>query len=541
MTHDAQSDIVDLPCAVLLTALQSEYTAVREHLEISDEKMRHPEGDVYTVGLFRTYSGRIWKVGVAEIGQGQTAAAAATERMISYFKPQIAMFVGVAGGLKDVRIGDVVAATKVYGYERGKAVETFQPRPELFHSTFGLEGRARTEARESAWLARVLVNVVPPSTPRVFVAPIAAGDKVIASERSEVRTFLRNNFNDSLAVEMEGGGFLEVLHRYEGVRGLVVRGISDLIEGKSQAEVRGSQELAARHAAAFAFEVLSCMDGDTVRGPATRYSPWDSQRFARVVFAIGSYRNGLDQVLPEVARLEGLRLVPVAERERAAELLARESALGEETCLFVLSEAAPGSFEVSLGQLNSLRPSSARFLICCAKDDGRDAISCVQAGASAYLVGGRLGNLDSCFRHIRMALRRESPYPKRPEREFLQKERSVLVLLPCSDYAMEEFKRGIMPAAEALNCRVHGLRSTDPEEPELERAHFVLADVSSRSRGVDPWIVSRLTSALNCGSHALLIRRSNSAALPPHLEALGPLEYNTFAELSLKLYFGLRD
>lgn len=56
---------------------------------------------------------------------------------------------------------------------------------------------------------------------------------------------------------MEGWGFLEAIRSHPNVRAAIVRGISDLIDGKSEADAAGSQLQAARNASAFAFEMLA--------------------------------------------------------------------------------------------------------------------------------------------------------------------------------------------------------------------------------------------------------------------------------------------
>jgi len=243
----------DMPCAVILTAIPVEYMAVRAHLTDLREEM-HPQGTVYERGKF-TANGETWDVGIVEVGAGNSSAAVEAERAIAYFQPNVIFFVGVAGGIKDVALGDVVAATKVYGYESGKAKLKFEPRPDVGLSTYNLIQRARAEARKTDWLQRLTVSTN--TAPRVFVAPIAAGEKVVASTKSTIWKFLQSNYGDAIAVEMEGRGSLQAAHANHQVSALIIRGISDLIDGKSEADAGGSQEIAARHGSAFAFEILA--------------------------------------------------------------------------------------------------------------------------------------------------------------------------------------------------------------------------------------------------------------------------------------------
>lgn len=236
--------------AVILTALPLEYLAVRGHLSNVSEQT-HQKGTVYETGHFED-----WEIQVVETGPGNQTAAIETERAIQHFSPNVVMFVGVAGGIKDVQLGDVVAATKVYGYESGKAGAAFLPRPEVSSSAYPLEQRARSESKKLDWLQRI-----PPQPqqqpPNIHVAPIAAGEKVVSSTRADVFAFLRQQYSDAVAVEMEGRGCLAAARANSDVQAIVIRGISDLIDKKEESDQAGWQSMAARNASAFAFEILS--------------------------------------------------------------------------------------------------------------------------------------------------------------------------------------------------------------------------------------------------------------------------------------------
>ena len=253
--------------AVVLTAIPVEFAAVRTHLcDIREET--HPQGTVYDVGTFDAGSGVAWTVALVEVGAGNDVAAFELERAVEHFGATHALFVGVAGGLKDVALGDVVAATKIYGYEAGKAAEEFLPRPDVGEPSYDLLQRAKVVARD-AW-APVPAPGGPDAGsaigPKAYLGAIAAGAKVVANSDSETAKLLRQQYGDALAVEMEGRGFARAAHARPNLRLLVVRGISDQLDQKGESDRAGWQVVAARNAAAFAFRVL---EGLTPAAPAT--------------------------------------------------------------------------------------------------------------------------------------------------------------------------------------------------------------------------------------------------------------------------------
>lgn len=245
--------------AVIITALPVEFNAVCEHLSDRCEEV-HPQGTVYEKGYFRPVGGTEWEVVIAEIGAGNVGAAAEVERAVGFHRPNVVLFVGIAGGVKDVAIGDVVAGSKVYGYESGKESEGFKARPMAHESNYRLVQRAKAEARSGNWRQRI-IGAEPGIIPRALVGPIAAGEKVVADTKSATAQLISMNYGDALAVEMEGYGFLHGAYLHQHVAALVVRGISDLLDGKSAADRLGSQERASRTASAFCFEVLARLGG----------------------------------------------------------------------------------------------------------------------------------------------------------------------------------------------------------------------------------------------------------------------------------------
>jgi nucleoside phosphorylase len=253
--------------AVILTALALEYDAVRAHVTDLHPYV-HRSGTRYELGQLSD-AGSGWEVVLAEIGEGNQIAATLTGQAIDTFDPDLVLFVGVAGSLVDsVQLGDVVAATRVDAYHGGKQVATrFMARPATWPATWRLDQAARQVRRERRWLTRLgeppvqLAEVLAARAPEVHLKPILAGEVVVDSRESRLYRFLREHYNDAVAVEMEGAGLATAAHASGAVPSMVVRGISDLAGGgKAASDSAGWQEQAAAHAAAFAAQLVITLD-----------------------------------------------------------------------------------------------------------------------------------------------------------------------------------------------------------------------------------------------------------------------------------------
>lgn len=234
---------------VVITALRVEFQAIRDKL--SNVRDVSHKGTIYEQGSYA--SGAVeWCVIVAEVGVGNVTAAIHTERAISVFSPDFVFFAGVAGGVKNVRLGDVVVASKVCSYETGADGKKFKVRAETQPASYAMVEKAKYLARSDAW-RRDLAD-----GPSVHVAGIAAGSKVVKSRRSTTARLLREIYGDVVAVEMEGAGFLKAVDA-NSAKALVIRGISDLLDKKDVADAAGWQPKASANAAAFLYAMLDLL------------------------------------------------------------------------------------------------------------------------------------------------------------------------------------------------------------------------------------------------------------------------------------------
>ncbi len=241
---------------IIFTAIPEEFSAVTKHLVKTKNFFLENTGTFYQIGQYGNYN-----IAVTQTEAGNVKAATEVERGLNRFNPEYIFFVGIAGGIKDVKIGDIVVGSKVYSFEIGKEAETYKPRFEFGISDYSLTQRAKSLQIKSDWQQKIISTQHSENfeSPDVYIKPIAAGEKVVANKKSKVYKLIKQNCSDALAVEMEGYGFLEAVRPHKQVSALLLRGISDLIEGKSLSDDSGSQVVASANVAAFAFAVIDLL------------------------------------------------------------------------------------------------------------------------------------------------------------------------------------------------------------------------------------------------------------------------------------------
>jgi nucleoside phosphorylase len=174
------------PTAVVLTALSVERGAVLAHL-VDVERHQASNGTVFSVGDFEGPN-CTWKVAVAELGAGNAETAQEVGNANLTFAPRAVFFVGVAGGRKDVEVGDVVASEAAFLYESGKEDVGFRSRPRSVQPTYRAEQIARAEASDGGWVNRIKGKTERiPSPPRLEPRPMSLTRHTAMSWRSKWR------------------------------------------------------------------------------------------------------------------------------------------------------------------------------------------------------------------------------------------------------------------------------------------------------------------------------------------------------------------
>ncbi|MEU8302823.1 5'-methylthioadenosine/S-adenosylhomocysteine nucleosidase [Actinomadura sp. NPDC048955] len=239
---------------VVLTALDVEYEAVRGKLD-APRVHRHPQGTRFELGRL---AGGKCQIALGLVGKGNQSAAVLTERAITEFSPAALIFVGVAGALHThIPLGDLVVATHVYAFHGGTSEDDgFKSRPRVWEASHGADQLARHVARDRAWADDG-------RTGKVHFGPIAAGEVVLDSKVSAYARWIRQHFNDALAIEMEGAGVAQAAHLNRSLPVVVVRGISDRADGTKEATDREQwQARAVANAAAYTVALAENLAGE---------------------------------------------------------------------------------------------------------------------------------------------------------------------------------------------------------------------------------------------------------------------------------------
>lgn len=259
---------------VILTALNLEYDAVREKLE-NPRVHRHSKGTRFEIGTIR---GTKCRVALGLTDKGNHRAGVLAERAIQEFSPVAVLFVGVAGALWDTPLGDVVVATHVYAYHGGTSEDDgMKARPRVWEMAHEVQQIATHVGRAREWATGLSAGA---RRPEAHFGAIAAGEVVQNSRVSGEARWIRDHYNDALAVEMEAAGVAQAGH-LNGAAVAIVRGISDRADGsKSTEEDRTWQPKAARNAASFAVRLAEELIND--RGQVPMHEDVNARRFGSV-------------------------------------------------------------------------------------------------------------------------------------------------------------------------------------------------------------------------------------------------------------------
>ena len=250
----------------VLTVIQEEFDEVSAMLGVNQNL---PNSPYYVRQMNSSMS---YEVVVKKLsGRGNIVSATGTRALLEDFRPNYVLLVGIAGGVKgrdDTQLADVVIADFVDGYEMRKLSDgKKRKRMEAYdHPGYRLLNVvAQPKANSKHWLSRVNQQRRPSrgqKQPKAMFGNLISGEKILGDDDDVYQREILDEFDSTVAVDMESYGVARALYEARVTRRynpqyLVIRAVSDFVNGSSNARTRQKWKRYAAHvASAFAAEII---------------------------------------------------------------------------------------------------------------------------------------------------------------------------------------------------------------------------------------------------------------------------------------------
>lgn len=164
--------------------------------------------------------------------------------MIERFGVEALLFIGVAGGLQDLKVGDMIAATATVQHDVDVTA---------FGYPYGKIPISEVKITTSTRLLKQAQNVANELDIKLHTGVIATGDQFVHC--ADRKDFVIKEF-DAKAIEMEGASVNLVCNEM-GVQSLILRSISDTADGNAPENFDEFANMSAKRSANFVMQMLS--------------------------------------------------------------------------------------------------------------------------------------------------------------------------------------------------------------------------------------------------------------------------------------------
>jgi adenosylhomocysteine nucleosidase len=221
----------------LVTILPSEMAAVNKWLSAFPGACEwHADNRWWISAKVPTRSGPLSIVATQALTKGDESMLNACYAMAPH-RPKLLVLLGIAGGIHDdVKLGDVVLATDVFGYDRREVrPEGMKRRAEPYQQPAAMQGYLNRffalEGNDEIFLPGTPSKPCEGADFKVLSGPIGTGKAVIKDSLADEREWLTEVNSQILVVETEGAGPASYFHEHRDKDQLegyvIIRAVSD--------------------------------------------------------------------------------------------------------------------------------------------------------------------------------------------------------------------------------------------------------------------------------------------------------------------------